>query len=262
MGGFLTGDDEELLRSFRPHVLSYVSSYALALLWLLWSLPAVVLPEAVGAAWGFWLGYATFLLLVLMHGYVRYRLRSAPHVLALHAIVAAIVTAGMALDSMGLILPASFSRYDPLAVAGVVAAASLVTREAKRHATRTYLTTQRIVTRQGLAPRTESVLLLSDVGGMETRQGMLGSLFGFGRIRLVKGKRRRSRTTKKGTEEVEEDDILEVRGVPGFERVRRDLGSLVQETRLSDKERRRRIEERRLKDSMARVARWHPPRGT
>lgn len=262
MGRFLTADDEELLRSFRPHVLSYVPSYLLAFLWTAWAAAGWAVERLVGGGWGFWLGYATFILLILCHGYARYRWGRQGRALALHAAATAFVVGAAVLDRMQVLLPGGLTEYDPLAAGAALTALSLVAREMKRHANVSFLTTQRVVARHGLAPRTETVLFLKDIAGMETRQGLLGSLFGFGRIRLVKGKRRRSRTTKKGTEEVEEDDVIELVGVPHFEVARRDLNSLLQETRLSDKERRKRHEERRLKESMDRVARWDPPSRT
>lgn len=262
MGRFLTADDEELVRSFRPHGLSHIPSYLLAFVWLVWAAAGWALGRAVGGDWGFWLGYATFVLLVLVHGYARYRWRSRGRALATHAAAAAVVLTAAVLDRMGALLPGGLAEYNPVAVGGVFAVLSLLTREAKRQATVAYLTTQRVVARHGLAPRTETILLLKDIAGMETRQGLLGGLFGFGRIRLIKGKRRRSRTTKKGTEEVDEDDVFELVGVPHFEVARRDFNSLLQETRLSDKERRKRHEERRLKESMDQLAHWDPPSGT
>lgn len=262
MGRFLTANDEELLRSFRPHLVSHVPSYLLAFLWLAWAATGWLVEDAVGGSWGFWLGYSTFVFLILLHGYARFRWGGQGRALATHTAAAAIVLAGAVLDQMGALLPPAFADYNPIAIGATFTVLSLVVREAKRQATQTYVTTQRVVLRHGLAPRTETILLLKDAAGMTTRQGLLGGLFGFGRIELIKGKRRRSRTTKKGTEELEEDDTLTLTGVPHFEVVRRDLSSMIQETRLSDKERRKRHEERRLKDSMDRLAQWDPSRGT
>lgn len=262
MGRFLTADDEELLRSFRPHVLSFVPSYLLAFLWVAWAAAGWAVERVVAGDWGFWLGYGTFVFLVLCHGYVRYRWGRQGRALALHAAATAFVVVAAVLDRTAVLLPDGLAEYNPLAVGAALTILSLFAREMKRHSSVSFLTTQRLIARQGLAPRTETILLLKDIAGMETRQGLLGSLFGFGRIRLAKGKRRRSRTTKKGTEEFEEDDVVELVGVPRFEVARRDLNSLLQETRLSEKERRKRHEERRLKESMDRLARWDPPSRT
>ncbi len=166
MGRLLTADDEELLRSFRPHVFSHVPSYLLAFTWLAWAAVGWNAERALGGTWGFWSGYAAVVFLVLLHGYARHRWGGQARALPLHAAAVAVVLAGAVADQAGALLPGALAEYNPLAIGAALTATSLIVREAKRQATHAYVTTQRVVVRHGLAPRTETVLLLKDASGM------------------------------------------------------------------------------------------------
>ena len=260
MGHFLTAQGEELVRHFRPHPAAWLGSYSRAFLWLAWASVAFWL-QTLDPGWGLHAGYGAFVLLVASHGAIRSRLRRTGHVWLLHSMAIALGIVAWVAEGMDIVpAGAGMEGLAILLLGAALTLVSLVVREIKRTRTTTYITTQRTVTHRGLAPRREIVVLHSSVQQVESLEGVLGALLGFGRLRLAHGKRRVKTKTKRREVEHEEDDVLEIRGVPHFDEARRDVNSLIHEVRLGERERQKRLDERRLKDAMVTLSRWTPPR--
>jgi hypothetical protein len=250
MGRFLLGDEEELLRAFRPHILSWTRSYAAAFLWMAWGWLGML---ARGVVDDQHVAYAVFLLLAALHGFLRARAKG-PRAWIAHSMGLGVIFTAWVLDASGRIPTPFPEAWTTVLVGAGLVAVSLVVREATRWASMTYLTSQRVVIRRGLAPRTETVVAIRDIKETPSIQHLLGGIFGFGRIRLVRGTKRVKNAEK---DEIVEDSE-ELRGVPRFEETRRDLNALIEEARMPVKDRRKRLEERRLKDSMIRLTQWKP----
>lgn len=260
MGRLLTAEGEEVLRSFRPHVFSYLPTYALGFAWLAWGAAAWLVRTWLGGGLGLWLGWSVMVLLIVGHGFLRARARRDARIWVLHAIALGVLGAVAAAELYWPAWPPEAASYGPLIAGAAITLAALVAREILRMATVTYVTSARVIARRGLAPRRELVFLYKDLAGVESAQGVMGSVFGFGRIHLIKKTRRQRRTkTKRKETETDEAEGFEIRGVPDFEAARRDVSTLIEEARLSAKERQRRSEERRLRQTMTKLSRW---RGT
>jgi hypothetical protein len=263
MGRLLTSDDEEVFRSFRPHIFSYVPTYALAFAWLAWGAAGWSVRAGLGGGAGQWVGWVVMVVLILAHGVLRARVRGDRRIWLHHMIAVAVVAGVASAEAFWPQWPAAAGDLTPAVVGALLSLVSLVARETVRLTSVTYVTSTRVVARRGLAPRRELVFLYKDLDGAESVQGVLGSIFGFGRIFLIKKARRRRRTTTKRAEtETDEAETFEIGGVPDFEAARHDVNTLIEEARLSIKERQRRSEERRLRQTMSRLSRWHPRGGT
>ena len=256
MASLLLGEGEQLVRVTRPHVLAYVPAYAAALLWAAWGTAAsLVMMQGDGASDV--LGWALAMLLVLLHAAFAAVKGKKGRVWIRHGVVLGILAVAWTATATGPPAVADLADAAPVAVLGAVSLVGLIVRQMGRHAERTYITNQRVVMRRGLAPRTENVVAWKDVRELRGVQGLLGGVFGFGMIRLVVG----TKKVKEGETERTVEDVREVRGVSRFEEARRDVHALLEEVRMPLKDRQKRLEERRLRESMERLATWNPSQG-
>lgn len=251
MARFLLGEGEDLLARFRPHPMSYLPRYLHALTWILYGVFAWWIREwgvGRGSEFAFQAGAFWFAFLALLHAVGA---RVTKHTRVFHRSVAwAIVgvLAGIAVAS-GFWPTAAFSRFHAIALGTLTGIIEFALAESERGRRVHHLTNRRLVMRGGVGRVSERTLNLERVETVHGSQGALGQMFGFGTVTLTLESRGRR---KEGVPAPTED----LHGVPHWEVVKHSIELALDEQDLSSKERQKRSEERRLKESMRALARW------
>lgn len=239
-------EQEELLLRFRPHPLAYAVRHAASLLWLLPGLGAGFGAPLLGtepAPSGAFLA-AILALLVALAGL---RFRSLGPRFAMFA-TGWFAAAGLAAVVAPLELGA-FAPWFGFAAAILLATLRILLWEWDRMSRVHHLTTQRLIVNGGLRSRTERTVHVERIQECRAMRSLFGRVFDYGDLTLVFAKRLRE---KGGT--LEDAEVLV--GISGLSRVKHEIDQLLVEARLPAKDRRRRLEERRVKASMRIVAGW------
>lgn len=250
MARLLLFEAEELLVRFRPHPASYLGHYGGAFLWMIPGAAGTLVTILLGdneraVAWGL----ITVALLGLLGGVINAKVRRRR---MSYAWFAALATAGLVLDDLLYGLPTlPVPEALPLLAATALVLIRLAIWELDRLGHARFLTTERLVTRGGLRARRERSLPLRDIQEVRSERGVFGQLFEVGNLLLVTS--RPPRPSKKGSLEPPVE-VLE--GVPRLEEIKHHLEQAVNEIRLAPTERRKRREERRVKDAMRALAHW------
>lgn len=250
MARLLLFEGEELLARFRPHPASYLGHYGGAFWWMLPGAAGTLITLLLGdneraAAWGL----ITVALLGLLGGAVNAKLRGRR---MSYAWFAALAAAGLVLYDLLYGLPAlPTPEALPLLMGAAFTFIRLLIWELDRLGHTRFLTTERLVLRGGLAARRERSISLSDIQEVRSERGVFGQVFEIGSLILVTGKP--PRQTKKGTME---PPIEVLEGVPRLEEIKHHFEQAINELRLPLTERRKRREERRVKDAMRALAHW------
>lgn len=246
MGRLHLLEQEELLLRFRPHPLHYAPHYATSLLWILPGLAAALVAPMLGTYPG---PSSAFLaaILALLVALTGLRIRRLGPGFAFFA-TGFFGAAGLLL----IAIPAPLAGLDAWIGFGVgllVAAIRLLIWEWDRLARLHHLTTQRLLINGGLRSRTERTIHVEKIQESRAARGIFGRLFDYGDLTLVFSKRLR----EKGGH-LEDAEIL--RGIAALSSVKHEIDQLLAEAKLPAKDRRRRLEERRVKDSMRLLASW------
>lgn len=246
MGRLHLLETEELLLRFRPHPLSYSLRYAASFLWLVPGALAVFLSPQLGnktAAAGAFL-CAIIAVIAALVAWKTPRLRLGFPLFA----AAFFILGGSLMLVPGVELPGLEAWYG-LALSILVTLIRLALHEADRLSRVHYLTTQRLVIQGGLRGRSERTMLVEKVIESRTTRGVLGQLFDYGDITLVLAKR-----MKREGGSVE--DVETLRGVGALSDLKHNVDQLLAESKLPPRDRRKRLEERRVKESMRLLANW------
>lgn len=239
-------EGEEVVAQFRPHPAAYLHRYAWGVLWLAWGAAALALQPLASDVPA--LSLFAFTAFAFVHALLQ-RLAKQRGVFltllwaALALGVAVAVAADVARDQAWL-------PYGALLLAAPPALAVLGLHELDRRLRRMILTTRRIRVRGGIARRHEHAIDLERVQSVRGVQGALAQLFGYGDLVFVYS----SRAQPKTGQVLEDTEVLS--GVPRFQHHQRALDTVLSDLRLPDRERRKRQDERRLRDSMRTVAAW------
>ncbi|MBI2077334.1 MAG: PH domain-containing protein [Euryarchaeota archaeon] len=113
-----------------------------------------------------------------------------------------------------------------------------------------YLTTERLVLRGGVGNRRERTVQLRRIQEVRSEYGFLGQGLDYGTLTLVMNRIVRG----KEAQVFEEREVLP--GIGRLTEVKHHVEQLVEETKMPQKDRRRRVDERRVKESMRVLARW------
>lgn len=237
--------DEELVARFRPHALSFLPHYLGAASWLVGGAAGSAVALYAGPPYGTALGILTVITLGLLAALVRRHARGAS---AGYAGFAFLLGAGAA-AAVPLFPPAEATAWRiPLLFAAGLSLLRLGGWELHRLRRVHFLTSNRLVARTGLGHRREESLPLERVREVRGHRGPIGQLFGYGDLVLVLG------TAGRGKNNAEDTWVLA--GIARMWAVKYDLEELLQESRLPARERRRRGDDRRLRESMRRLASW------
>jgi len=248
MGKFRLFEDEELVARFRPHPMSYGRRY-------LWSL-AWAIPGGLGAATSLFVGgdhaiawgLVALALSGLLAGLIHARMMKTRTRFPWFA--AAIGFGGVVVDLLGVPFWPFEAVLLPLAVGMGLALVRLVGWELERMSRLQFLTTERLVLRTGVGSRHERTVQLKRVQEIRSEHGYLGQAFDYGNLILVMGRHVR------GTEAKVFEEHEALRGIGRLGEIKHQVEQLVEETKLPQKDRRRRVDERRVKESMRVLARW------
>jgi hypothetical protein len=93
-------------------------------------------------------------------------------------------------------------------------------------------------------------LSLKKIQDVRSDQPLFGRFFDFGNLSLVQSR------TVRGKDAKLYEDIELLQGVAPLTEIQFNIQQLVEESRMPPKDRRRRLEERRVRDSMRRLAAW------
>lgn len=197
------------------------------------------------------LGLAVFALLALAHGGAVYMVGRSGWVRAfVWAAAALLVMASLFVGELGAARPWIAATW-PLGVGATLL--SVVATEFDRVRRVHDLTSNRLVVRTGVGRLFEESIPLDHVQAVQASQGTLGQLFRFAQLHLTLTERRQVRK-KKG--EPHEAPKVILKGVPRWEEVKHHIDVALQEQRFPAKQREKRIEERRLRETMGALATW------
>lgn len=242
----LLQEGEDLVAQFRPHPGSYLWTYSVGALWLAWG----ALGYYVGAALLTWppLGGLVLAAAALLHALLVRATRQRGFVLSL-VWAALAATLGLLTLAPVPVLP-DYPSLVPASVATLAALSVWGVAEFDRRMRRHVLTTRRLQVAGGLSTHHQHTIDLSKVETLRAAQSLLGQLLGYGRITFVFSTKIKG---KKG-ELLEHNETLS--GIPRFETSLHQVETVVAELRLPERERKKRVEERRLKESMKHLAGW------
>lgn len=250
----LLSDGEDLHTRWRPHFASYIPRYLVDLLWATYGLAGFVLQRWTERAtndaetWT-WLAPAFFLVCAALHAFFSYRQEVWTGV----AWAIGWASAAAAIIVLALMERLPISPSPMTVLLGAAATVLLLARtELSRLRRHHFLTNRRLIVRHGIASLTERTLEIDRVQSVRGVQGPLGQVANYGTLHLslVVPARR-----KPGDPQPSET----LDGVPRWDEVKHRIELLLEERRLPPKERQKRIEERRLRDSMRALADWAHP---
>jgi membrane protein YdbS with pleckstrin-like domain len=237
----LLADGEDLLAQFRPHPASRLVAFLSGLLYAGYGLAGWWLGRTLG--WEGW-AWVAVLLGCVVHAWAAHRFRAAG--------VAAGVVGALGSGAWGSLALAGRwpleAGLPALGLGTALAVLALGSVEFRRRRRVTYVTSRRIVLRGGVGRLTEVAHPLDRVVGVRAAQPPLGQVFGFATLVVGLEAKGRSKGAPSPAERLE--------GVPDWEVVKHRLEAALEERRLSPKERARRAEERRLRESMKALAGW------
>ncbi len=245
MGSILLGDGEDLLARFRPHPASYLGRYLLDAIWLAYGF----------VAWGFhranpaydWTSLAAFVALCLGHVAVLRLLKRGG---AARPIVWGLAALGLMIAiPLGYHLRDAWIPLYPPALGVLATALGVAATEFDRLRRIHHLTSRRILLRTGIGRLTERSVDFDRIETVQSSQGALGQMFGYAHLGLVYHARGKKREGKSMTTE-------ELVGVPNWQVVKHQIETALAEQQLPAKERQKRVEERRLRESMRVLAQW------
>jgi len=246
---FLVAEGEDLLAEVRPHPASYAGRYLADLAWLaLGGLAIWVQLKAHGQEWT---GLAAFATFAVLHG-AGAKMLKAPG-LRFGIIIAMVATALDVWISASKAMTGRQTLLDPVAALIALAAAAAFLSFARTEFARTrrtvYVTNRRVVVRKGLAHIQERSIELERVESVRATQGPWAQLFKYGTIVLTLESKGRQKAGALAPYE-------SLSGIPKWEEVKHRIEAALEERNLSPKERSRRAEERRVKDSMRALSGW------
>lgn len=255
-------EGEELFLRFRPHFLSFLPHYSGALSWIIAGLfgaaLTVALVDGQAAAWG--VLFAA--LLGLGAAMLRKRMRRAPapespkdkapvrRGLSLaYAWFGILFGMGIAIFAVFVGIPEAIPPPAvPVLFTATLAIIRIVGWEIHRMRRVGYLTSTRIVARTGIGNQREESLPLDRIHEVRSDVGPLGQMFNYGTLSLVTSKPSRAKNA------VEESWVLA--GIAPLSNVKHQVEQLLAESRLPTRDRKRQVEERRLRESMRALAAW------
>jgi hypothetical protein len=248
MGGLLLFEGEELVVRFRPHPVWYVPRYLSALGWLaaaaLSALAATLLvPDFVLTA-----GLSALVVVSLVAALVVGRVLKKDWMFS--AFVALACGALLAVQALHL-LPLGPDMLVLVVLGAALALLRIGLHEYDRVSRAHFLTTERLVIRGGVRAREDRTISLRKIQEVRTERPMMTRPFDVGHAILVL-----SRSVRGGKEPVVHEDKEVLRGIGHLTEIQHHLAQLSEESRMPQKDRRRRLEERRVKDSMRRLAGW------
>lgn len=248
MGRLRLFEGEEFVARFRPHPFAYGRRYLGSLLWTLAGAVGAVVTALVGGdhptSWGLVTLAGLGLLAALVFGRFT-KQRSGFPWLAASTSLALVV-----LDVFDL-LPWPLERWTlPLLLGAAFTFLRLVGWEAERLNRLHFLTTDRLVIRGGVGSRRERTVAVKRIQEVRSEHGFLGQALDYGNLILVLGRQVR------GKEAQVFEEREELRGIGRLGEIKHHVEQLAEETRMPPKDRRRRMDERRVKESMRVLARW------
>lgn len=237
------GEGEDLLAQFHPHRGSYLGRYAADAVWIVYGV--IAWSVAKRTADSGWLGLLTLALLAIP-------MAALPRVRKEGVDVLALVWGGAA-----VVLIVSFWKRTPpvelpILALGLGIAAGLVgllRTELSRQRHLTAVTNRRILLRGGLGRMVERTIELDRIDSVRAVQNGSGQMFHYADLVLTLEGRSRAKAGAVAPHET-------IHGVPDWQRVKHRLESVMEERRLTPKQREKAAEERRLKDSMHALAGW------
>ncbi|HLE48108.1 MAG TPA: PH domain-containing protein [Candidatus Thermoplasmatota archaeon] len=248
MGRLLLFENEELVARFRPHPMSYGRRYLTSLLWVipggLGGLITVTVGGAHPIAWGLVALAAVALLSGLTFARITKTRSGFPW-------FGAAVALGFVVADVFHALTWSAPAWTlPVALGAALGILRLMFWELERLSRVHYLTTERLVLQGGVGSRRERTVQLKRVQEVRSHYGFLGQALDYGNLTLVLNRVVRG----KEAQVFEEQEVLA--GIGRVTEIKHHLEQLVEETKMPQKDRRRRVEERRVKESMRVLARW------
>lgn len=247
MGQPILADGEYLAARFRPHWASRAGPVGAAAAWILAAALAVYasFAEWFGSPIGGILFFAAFAVVVATR-----RWRQVRRGRALWALLWATLSVLLALlqYSAPAALPAE--PWILLLVMGAVAAGPIILEvEVIRRRQLHYVTDRRLILQEGVRRRHEETLEWERVDQVRGHQNVLGQLFRFGTVELVLHKSGRQKTDAPAA-------TMALAGVPAYTRTKHVIEGFVADARGHTRDRTKRVEERRMKDSMQALAQW------
>ena len=246
MGSFQLFQEEELFLRFRPHFLSFARHYVSSFAWVVAGAIGAFTALALGSAqhpeiWGVF----AVITLGLVGGIARRRVTRASMAYSWFGVLVGTIVALQLLFVPLLEIPAWVY---PVAVGALLTLLRLIGWELTRLQRVHYLTSQRLVLRGGLGHRQEETLSLAHIRDLRSQVGPLGQLLGYGDIVLGLGTTGRVKAAR--------EEVWILAGIGRHSEVKHQLQQLLEEQRLPTKERQKRVQERRVRESMRRLASW------
>lgn len=245
MGRLHLMEQEELLLRFRPHPMAYARRYATGLLWILPGLAGLPVAHLLGsrpaASSAFLAAILTLLVALLALRFPMLGFGFAAFATGAFAALGALaLLPGLPVESMGALYG--------VAAALAVTLMRLLLWDWDRRARIHHLTSQRLIVHGGLRSRSERTVQLGGIHETRASRAVLGRVFDYGDLTLVYG-----RHMRKG---VPVEDVEVLSGVAPLATIKHEVDQLLLEQKLPAKERRRRLDERRVKQSMRLLATW------
>lgn len=247
MARLLLFENEELVAQMRPHPLSYMRRYAATLLWLLPGIVGALVAETWEAGKPVSWGLAAFAVLTAAVILFNTRVRRLPSAFGWFGVAAGVALILLDLANLLTLQVPGFTV--PLALGAGLFTLRLIWWELERLARLHFLTTERLVVRAGVGSRKERALPLRQIQEVRGEHGLFGQAFDYGDIILVLSKHR-------GAEAKLVEDKEHLRGVGRWTESKHQITQLVEEARLSPKDRHRRMDERRVRESMRLLSKW------
>lgn len=242
MSPFLAAEGEDVLAEVRPHPASFAGRYLGDAAWL--GLGALALWIQVETPQK-WIGLAAFAVFALVHA-------AAAHQLKVTGLRFGVAMAFAATGFNVLINVLGWSLRPEAAIilVAVVAAFIAFARTEFDRARRTlYVTSRRVVLRKGLGRVHERAIDLERVESVRVTQGPWAQLCRYGTLVLTLEAKGRQKPGALAPAET-------LHGIPRWQEIKHRIEAALEEISLPPRDRARRAEERRLRDSMRALSGW------